>query len=1306
MKKIFGMRKHRDRDRELDKRYRDELEEYEDDFYEDDYPDDEDFEDDDFSDEDYRDDEDYADEDYRDEDDYSDDERLSDERYSDEEDIAEDDEEYPEDVDSERDAGDDLDYEDDDRDYAEDDRDYAEDDRDYAEDERDFVDDDHEYVENGRNHANDRYSDEEYPEENEYPEDEENYEDENYDSEYPEEGEDYLEDKDNYEDEDYNSDYPEDDEDFEDEDYDREYYDDRYEDEYGNEYPYEDYDRDNRRGAMRKSRRDHRRDDDEESVGAKILAFIGRTSAVERIAAVFALLILAGGIATASFYATALNGNKQLESFNDIGLNLTETEMVGKSGLIAVADAEKARAMAAQFVAEEPEEEEEIEVADDAEDVTIKMTVTSIKSDIKVKFINSATGKLVANLPLEIDVVGPDGNTVMYNDHDQDGIIYKKDITKGEYKVTPRALPSGYENYKLELSSKSVTVKDTVEMKAVDVSNEVKKESQVNVAKEDTQVKTEVESVLKDTVEWVESTKTALGEKGDGSYSFEEVSKDKIPNPGSASMVGTRRWMLAELKNSRPALAFLTGNVENKDVSVSPNSIELKVGEHENISVKVGGEEVDANLTSDSDCVEIDGKKITAIKAGSATIKVDVSGAETKTIEVKVEEDKISISANQEMTEGETQVVSISGTSADVKLESSDNSVVSVSDKTIKAEKAGTATIKATGDNCEPDEVTITVKAKEKEKENFSVNGNTVNVKVGESASIGASASSSISYKSQDENIATVDGSGNVKGVKEGNTKITLTAEGYNDGTVNVKVDLKDMKIEISSNTVKVGDNAQIKVSEPSKVTFTSENSDIATVDPNGKVTGVKEGTAKITVKADGYKDASFDVTVTKADLKTMTVEPSPVKVNVSESVSLKVTGPEAGKATFSSKDSNIAKVETDGKITGVSVGNTIITVKSEGYTDVPVNVEVLAKEGNPVPMAITKINIVEGQKIKISAKDANISIRLKSENTGIASISDNTTIVGAGEGEVKVIVSADGYADNTITVKVYSKDTVLKDKDGNEIWVLKSDGDYYKATYEDYYTRDRFYIRTAAKNYKYTGWQTIDGKTYFFDKNGNYVTGEQVIQGAKYSFGADGVLAKAPGAMGIDVSKWNGNIDWNAVKNSGVQFVIIRCGYRGSSAGALIEDSKFKSNIKGAQAAGLKVGVYFFTQAVNEVEAVEEASMVINLVKGYTLSFPVYLDVEGSNGRGDSISASQRTANIKAFCGTIANAGYKAGVYANKTWFTSMINTSQITNYKIWLAQYAQAVTYTGSRYDMWQYTSKGRVTGISGNVDMNICY
>ena len=189
-------------------------------------------------------------------------------------------------------------------------------------------------------------------------------------------------------------------------------------------------------------------------------------------------------------------------------------------------------------------------------------------------------------------------------------------------------------------------------------------------------------------------------------------------------------------------------------------------------------------------------------------------------------------------------------------------------------------------------------------------------------------------------------------------------------------------------------------------------------------------------------------------------------------------------------------------------------------------------------------------------------------------------------------------------------------------------------------------------------------------------------------------------------MSKWNGSIDWNAVKNSGVSYVIIRCGYRGSSTGALIEDPKFKSNIQGAKAAGLKVGVYFFSQAVNEVEAVEEASMALSLVKGYGLNYPIFLDVESSGGRGDGIGTDTRTAVCKAFCQTVQNSGYSAGIYANKTWFSSYINTSSLTGYKIWLAQYASAPSYTATRYDMWQYSSKGKVSGISGNVDMNISY
>ena len=282
---------------------------------------------------------------------------------------------------------------------------------------------------------------------------------------------------------------------------------------------------------------------------------------------------------------------------------------------------------------------------------------------------------------------------------------------------------------------------------------------------------------------------------------------------------------------------------------------------------------------------------------------------------------------------------------------------------------------------------------------------------------------------------------------------------------------------------------------------------------------------------------------------------------------------------------------------------------------------------------------------------------------------------------------------------------TALKDKNGHQLYVHEN-GKYREATYADYAKFDKFYRQKTTAQYTYTGWQTIDGKTYFYDKNGNYVTGDQVIQGAKYSFASDGSLNTSSGHMGIDVSKWNGNIDWAAVKNSGVSYVIIRCGYRGSTTGALIEDPKFRSNIQGATNAGLKVGVYFFTQAVSEAEAVEEASMTLSLIKSYKISYPVFLDVESAGGRADGISRDTRTAVCKAFCQTIQNSGYTAGIYANKTWFTSYMNAGSLTSYKLWLAQYAATPTYTATKYDLWQYSSKGSVAGISGNVDMNISY
>ena len=194
---------------------------------------------------------------------------------------------------------------------------------------------------------------------------------------------------------------------------------------------------------------------------------------------------------------------------------------------------------------------------------------------------------------------------------------------------------------------------------------------------------------------------------------------------------------------------------------------------------------------------------------------------------------------------------------------------------------------------------------------------------------------------------------------------------------------------------------------------------------------------------------------------------------------------------------------------------------------------------------------------------------------------------------------------------------------------------------------------------------------------------------------------------VGIDVSKWNGIIDWDKVKNAGVQFAIVRAGYRGSVTGSLVEDPQFVANMKGAAAAGIPVGVYFFTQATDEKEAVEEASAVLELIRDFQLTYPVFIDTEGAggNGRADGLGAETRTLVCEAFCRTVENAGYTAGVYASRNWYNNNLQTARLENYHIWLAEDRSVTLYQGY-YKTWQYTSKGKVDGIEGRVDMNITY
>lgn len=201
----------------------------------------------------------------------------------------------------------------------------------------------------------------------------------------------------------------------------------------------------------------------------------------------------------------------------------------------------------------------------------------------------------------------------------------------------------------------------------------------------------------------------------------------------------------------------------------------------------------------------------------------------------------------------------------------------------------------------------------------------------------------------------------------------------------------------------------------------------------------------------------------------------------------------------------------------------------------------------------------------------------------------------------------------------------------------------------------------------------------------------------------------------GIDVSKYNGDINWNKAKKDGVDFVIVRVGYRGyGKSGTLCTDPNYKANIEGALAAGIKVGVYYFTEALTTDEAREEAKFCISKIKDYNITLPVAIDYEyptdGKNPIGRMYNAkltkAEATANVKAFCAAVKKAGYTPLVYANKSDLSSLINGKTIGNtYKVWLANYTTKTTYANS-YEYWQYTSSGKVNGITGKVDCNFWY
>lgn len=196
----------------------------------------------------------------------------------------------------------------------------------------------------------------------------------------------------------------------------------------------------------------------------------------------------------------------------------------------------------------------------------------------------------------------------------------------------------------------------------------------------------------------------------------------------------------------------------------------------------------------------------------------------------------------------------------------------------------------------------------------------------------------------------------------------------------------------------------------------------------------------------------------------------------------------------------------------------------------------------------------------------------------------------------------------------------------------------------------------------------------------------------------------------GVDVSKYQEKIDWNKVAADGVEFAIIRLGFRGMGTQGTCElDPYFKQNVEGALAAGLEVGVYFFTQATTVEEAKEEARFVIDNLKGYDITWPVVFDTEEITSykaaRANKLSREVRTACTKAFLEEIKAAGYTPMLYANTRWSILKLDLAELSEYDFWYAYYGDEIYYP-YQFSMWQYTSSGAVDGIEGNADLNISF
>ncbi|MBQ7588406.1 MAG: glycoside hydrolase family 25 protein [Lachnospiraceae bacterium] len=278
------------------------------------------------------------------------------------------------------------------------------------------------------------------------------------------------------------------------------------------------------------------------------------------------------------------------------------------------------------------------------------------------------------------------------------------------------------------------------------------------------------------------------------------------------------------------------------------------------------------------------------------------------------------------------------------------------------------------------------------------------------------------------------------------------------------------------------------------------------------------------------------------------------------------------------------------------------------------------------------------------------------------------------------------------------------KDRRGNAGTVTSGDEDTDEAGEEEKPKEkedDGKHIKAQAKGENAT-WYEIIGD---LDKHGYDLKTNLSMDEENLEYKDKNITSK----RGVDVSKYQGAIDWMKVRAAGIDFAMIRVGARGYGSGQLTLDDNFVINIMGAKAAGLDTGVYFFTQATTEDEAVEEGNFTVGALMNYGVSYPVAVDVEwieGDRARTDELTPEERTALVIKYCDTVKSFGYEPIIYASRDMLIAGLLPDKLNDYDVWLSDdyEPQDGTDYPYRFSMWQYTKKGHVDGIEGEVDLNL--